>query len=430
VAAPRRWVAHVVGRQARQLAAYLQGRRDDLTIEVPLHERQTDLVTAIQLLVERSDTTAWADQRIVRPLIEQHVWGETPLGVGNVVLRQDEVHAAFAAALGSEWLALRRDIVRTVANYLAGRSDSLQLTVPLKPLKVFAASYLAQIVDAKLAVWYSELDQCTGRQLRALMQHQSPELLCRPAGVGYEGAKQLAGIDIERRLREHLDTRIPDVLVQTEDRIRSLVGEDTWRLVGTARKLMRSGLVFTDQDMRAALREHTTDRLERLRRHVHTGWLITDHHVLATLDVHVGEAGVDGLAQFRRSLWWTRHLAWPLLLIVAVALSALAWLHGPGLWRGVEAAGWTLTTASLVVLLASLYVRLRLERLAEGARETLEGSSSSPVRRELAAVAPSVLGEMVDAIVVGLQGVALATAVVGVAGIVAARWIPRDTFAG
>jgi len=399
MAASESWVVASALTQIDRLASYLVGETDSLALTIPLNERKEGVAAAIELLVHESNTIEFLKREVIAPAIEERIKGRVIVPSVGIGLSKEECTAAFELVLSSEWLKEREhDIVETMVNYLVGKTDTLDLVVPLGPVKAMVAEALAKAVDTKVEGYYDSLPVCTHNLLAQQLMGTHDELDCRPPGVTYQTSKLLMGINTRAQVWEVLDAKLPDELVHSEAKTRAYVGEPAWARIEQARGWMQNGLVIEEDQLRSYMNQDREDTLERILEVTRAGVEFTEDDVRTLIGEENGETRFEDI---RATLLTLQRTRWPLAFAVCLSTLFLAFcarLQLRTLFIGLGAA---LGLSAILLLVGAMLLEQRLAApillLGESAR-ALSGTVVATVARRAPTVARAMLDDFVGAI--------------------------------
>ncbi|MEX2599421.1 MAG: hypothetical protein WD533_07185 [Dehalococcoidia bacterium] len=277
---PEDWIKEQAIAALDAVLPYLTASTNEFQVIVPLQDRAGAGIAVLERwMLESLDGGAYEYllDETIGPVVRDGLQGglEFPL---DVTITEDEIMDAVAGAITEEWVAERvSDIVRSLGAYLTGRSDTLEIEVPLEERAEAAALALVELLDSKLEAAYNDLPLCTIEHFEGDgSEGEFPP--CRPSPTyTYEDAKEDAGFDIENVLVDNIAGAMPPSIELTHEQLLGGLGEED---VENVRSLLSEGYVFTQADLRTLVREQGGDemveRLEEVRGYMRDGFVLTD----------------------------------------------------------------------------------------------------------------------------------------------------------
>ena len=353
-AVPKKWLLDQSDQVIDEVVPYLAGESEHFAITISFADRVDASAEVIKDLVRKGNTYQFLIDEAVTPAVKQNLGQLVQLPFG-VSVSEEEVLSAFKQVVTEEWVLVRMDdVLDTGVDYLTGRTDTLELNIPLADRKVVALEVLNDLADSKLETLMEALPVCTMEQMQQLSVSLDSIPTCRPPGITYSQAKGLLGIDIDQAIQQTIGEVVPDQWLYTEDQMRLTVGQDSWELVQQAREWVSQGITYTDADLRNDLDADSEKMLDDILDITRNGFTFTDADLREAL-VEGSSQGEDQLEQFDQMRDYLKqgrsYLSFlPFLLIVL--LVTIGFVGGRGWWGRLRVASGVLTIASLIVFVA------------------------------------------------------------------------------
>lgn len=328
LAAPQPWITASLERQLGHTVAYLTGDSETLAIRIPLQERQASISQAISFLVSRSNVNTWLLEHVVRPALHHKLQDRVLVPEAKITLTRNEMGDTLGDLLQTKWVEARRaDIVQVGADWLVGRSDSLDLTIPLEPLKKLAIERLTGVVTGKVKTYLKGMPACTRSQVGAILTGKGDPLACRTTGLASAAFDTLLGARVRKDVRAVVVARVPERYTVTTAEVKGRASQRSWALAQRGRGWMREGVRIDSERVRGLLHDDRRQLADEVRVVTTSGWLFTDHHLTGHLQRAQPQAAVR-LEAFRDLLRTARLLRVPVHVGLVLSVGAFALLVG------------------------------------------------------------------------------------------------------
>ena len=347
---PESWLDQRVEEVVDELTPYVTGERDSFSVLIPLQDRaEAALPVPERWLLEALESGAYDYllQEQMAPTIQEQLGGQVELPFG-VTVTDDEIVEALALALPPEWVADRvGDAFDAFGPYLTGRQDSFTLSIPLQePVRV-AMDALVDTVGAKYETLFDSLPTCSLSQLSGLRLSLDELPECLPPGASFTVVAGLVGLDVVDVLTGSVVERLPIDIQFTQAYLEAAVGDAVD--LEQVRDLLKSGLTFTDEDLRELILEEAgqeeLDLFDDLREAMRDGITFTEQD----LREEVGLEYIDDLDEARRNVSRARRFLLVLLAPLAVLMLLIGFLGGRTWWSRLAWAGVPLFLLGVVV---------------------------------------------------------------------------------
>ena len=335
-ALPPTWVQEQVEQVIDQAGGYITGERDTFEINVQPAERADVALEEMKTLLKKGNFFELLFDEVVDLMLEGNLSQFTQLPFG-VNITQEEISAALRELVPPSWLEEQAlGVIDEAGPYLVGRTDSLQVVIPLGDRREIALAIIEDLAESKLTALVEVLPECDTGQLPFSGGFPSLNELpqCMPSGIQVESLIDLLNIDITGGVGEMIGSQIPDDVVYTEADLRqALTGDD-----GSS----------------------NLDVLDNLREVISQGWTYTDVDLREDLaDDGDGAAGandgtaLDALDDYRSQLNRARNLRFLVYILTAVLLALIGVLGGRNWQSKVAWASATLGISAVIVFAAS-----------------------------------------------------------------------------
>ena len=256
------------------------------------------------------------DELIVPAMTEQ-------LGLGaalpyGITLTDEEISGFVAQAMPQDWaIAQFKSMINSLAGYLKGDVNNLNLNIDLAAVKTNAFSTLTTLADQKLETAFNGLPTCTPLQFSQALATLQPNTLpsCRPVGYTYDQFKQALETKLGMTIAEAVDQNVIDLIPNSfqfnDAQLRESMGADMAESLDNAREfiVVDQGRV-TQEDMGNASERADFDKV---RHNIHTvrTWLWALWLIPILLLVAIG---------FLCGRNWKSRLLWPLGVLFVTSL--------------------------------------------------------------------------------------------------------------
>ena len=347
---PQEWLDQRIEEVVDEVTPYVTGKEEDFSILIPLQDRARAALPVLEgWLLEglEGDTYDYLLEEQITPVVLSGLGSLVSLPFG-ITLTDQEVLDALAQVLPREWVQERvSDAFDAFGPYLIGDVDTFTIDIPLRDRMEVAAQTLLDATDAKFREVFDSLPTCTLEQVLGLELSLTDLPECVPPGVSYDALKTLVGLDVLGELEQAIVTQLPESILFTEADLTAAVGNIAE--LDEARDLLRSGLTFTDEDLRELILEEgdreggqdNLDLFDDARRYLREGITVTEQDLRDEVsDDGADLAALDDLDEVRdyislaRSLLWVLPVGLAALLVLIGFLGGRAWRSRLG-WAGV-----------------------------------------------------------------------------------------------
>jgi hypothetical protein len=344
---PPDWLQSTFENATGQMVPYVMGDKNSFTITILLQGPVDRLAEGIVGVVDNYSVEIhdYMTEDLIVPAVTESLGTSATLPYG-ITLTDDEISAAVAQAMSSEWtLTQFKNMINGMAAYVKG--DTLTLTVNLADVKSGATGTLTTLADRKLRDYFNGLPTCPlaqfSAELATLPANTLPE--CRPDGYSYEEFKDA--------LENHLHMTITEAVNQE------------------VINLIPNFWTFNEAEIRDVLGTDMADTLDSVRE-----FIVVDHGQVTDQDM--GDA--DDRAEFdevRSTIHAVRTWLWALWLLPILLLVAIGFLCGRN-WKSrlLWALGVLFVTSFIfviVVAVARTFVPDRIMSRPEGSDATQVG---------------------------------------------------------
>ncbi len=422
---PREWLDQRIEEVVDEVTPYAAGTRDDFNILIPLQDRARAALPVLEgWLLEglKGGTYDYLLEEQITPTVQQSLGAFVTLPFG-VTITDQEVLDAVAQAMPQEWVEARiSDAFDGFGPYLIGDVDTFTIVIPLQDRMELAAEVLVDTADAKFREVFDALPTCTLEQLLGLNLSLTELPECVPPGVSYDLLKSLVGLDVLDQLEQAIVAELPESISFTEADLKAAVADITE--LDETRDLLKSGLTFTDQDLRELVRreggQENLDLFDDARRYLRDGITWTEQDLRDEVSSDGSDvASLDDLNEVRDSISRARSLLWVLPLGLGALLVLIGFLGGSTWWSRLGWAGVPLVLAGGAVAGGLSTVRSYLRDFTDDIIEELNVADVFIVK------ILEVRGELVDSLVSPMQLQAVLALVVGVAMLLAGLFGPQ-----
>ena len=324
---PPDWLQGTFENATRQIVPYVMGDKDSFTITIAVQSRIDPMADGIKGVVDKHKEEIYdyvTDELIVPAMTEE-------LGLGaalpyGITLTDEEISEFVADAMPQDWaIGQFKSIIDSLAAYLKGDVNNLNMNVNLTEVKSRAATALTTLADEKLEAAFNSLPSCDLATFATELANLPPNTLpsCRPTGAGYDYNyfKQALEDHLDMTLAEAVDQNVIDLIPNSyrfdDAQLREALGEDMAKSLDDARKfiVVDQGRI-TDQDLRDSdngSNDADTESFDNARHTIHTikTWLWALWLVSILLLVAIG---------FLCGRNWKSRLLWPLSVLLVTCL--------------------------------------------------------------------------------------------------------------
>ena len=327
---PPEWLEETFEGASKQIVPYVVGDKNNFTITIDAKTRIDPMAEGLKDVVDRRATEIhdWVTADLIAPAVTDGV--DLPYGI---TLTDEEVSDLVASAMPSDWaIARSKDMIDSLAAYLKGDVDNLNLSIGLTEVKSGATAFLNALVDEKLEAGFHSLPTCTLTEFNAAMaaltldpDTSQPTALpsCRPEGYSYEQFKQALeakmgpGVTFAQRIDQDIVSLIPNSYYFDQGQLTEAMGEDLADTLESAREFIVDDQgQITDQDLRESddgSNDAEEEGFDRARETIHTikMWTWVLWFVSILLLVAIG---------FLCGRNWKSRLLWPLCVLFVTSL--------------------------------------------------------------------------------------------------------------
>lgn len=351
---PPDWILAQLDTALNEIVPYLTKETESFTVKLDVTERMDALKAAVTDILLGPDAYDYMVNELAVPFIQEKIKAlELP---EEVNFTDREIAAVVEVVLPPGWYEARvNDVADQVFSYLKGSTASIDIMVPLAPLKPAIIESLTDLVDRKAESVYNSLPIGTDEQVSAWLANPAGRLPdYRPADMSYTQAKEQAGIDIRNIVTSSVNEWVPDQFELTDADIREeLTGNGEEDILAETRDLVQDGLTYTDADLRKDMAKDLAT-IEDMRQYMATDYIFTD----ADLQKLVTDTNDPGAAKTWQDLQDVRSIVgtartwlWPAWLVPALLLVGIAYLGGRG-WKSRVVWGASVLAIACVIVFA------------------------------------------------------------------------------
>jgi hypothetical protein len=317
---PPKWLQGTFENATRQIFPYVMGDKDSLAITIDVKSRIGPMADGINGVVDNHTQEIYdyvTDELIVPEMTKQ-------LGLGaalpyGITLTDEEISDFVAQAMPQEdaigWF---KEMIDSVADYLKGDVDNLNLNINLTDVKSRANTALTTLANEKVeAVFNSLPTTCTESDFAIQLANLPPDTLptCRPSGHLYEDLPVAMQNEISMTIAQAVDQNVIDLIPNSfqfnDAQLRESMGADMEETLDSAREfIVDDHGQITEQNIGKA-----SDRAEfdDVRHNIHTvrAWLWALWLIPILLLVAIG---------FLCGRNWKSRLLWPLGVLFVTSL--------------------------------------------------------------------------------------------------------------
>jgi hypothetical protein len=322
---PPEWLEETFEGATKQIVPYVVGDKNSFTITIDVQSRIDPMAEGIKDVIDGHATEIY--DYVTGDLIAPAVTDGADLPYG-ITLTDEEVSDLVASAMPQDWaIARSKDMIDSLAAYLKGDVDNLNLSIGLTDVKSRATTALNELTDEKLTDLFEGIPSTCASEA-AFLSTLNPDRLptCKPAGYTYAQFKQALeaemGMTFAQRIKQDVIDLIPNSYQFDQSQLEEMLGDD---LAGTLDDAHNFIVVDhgqkTDQDLREYLQESNgteTDSegmedFDKARDAIHTIkiWIWALWFVSILLLVAIG---------FLCGRNWKSRLLWPLCVLFVTAL--------------------------------------------------------------------------------------------------------------
>jgi len=319
---PPKWLQGTFENATRQIFPYVMGDKNSFTITIDVQSRIGPMADGINGVVDNHTQEIYdyvTDELIVPAMTEQ-------LGLGaalpyGITLTDEEISGFVAQAMPQDWaIAQFKSMINSLAGYLKGDVNNLNLNIDLAAVKTNAFSTLTTLADQKLETAFNDLPTCTPLQFSQALATLQPNTLpsCRPVGYTYDQFKQALetklGMTIAQAVDQNVIDLIPNSYYFNDAQLRQALGEDMAKSLDEARKFIVDDQgQRTEQNFGSASGRADFDKVRPVIHAVRT-WLWALWLIPILLLVAIG---------FLCGRNWKSRLLWPLGVLLVTCLIAV-----------------------------------------------------------------------------------------------------------
>jgi hypothetical protein len=316
---PPKWLQGTFENATRQIVPYAMGDKNSFTITIAVQGRIDPMAEGINSVVDNHTQEIYdyvTDELIVPAVTDQ-------LGLGaalpyGITLTDEEISDFVAQAMPQDWaIAQFKSMINSIAAYLKGDVNNLNLNINLTEVKSRAATALTTRADEKLEAAFDSLPFCSPEDFAVQMASLPPNTLpsCRPSTYSYADFKlalqNKLGMTIAEAVDQNVIDLIPNSFQFNDAQLRESMGADMAESLDNAREfiVVDQGRV-TQEDMGNASDRADFDKVRHNIHNVRT-WLWALWLIPILLLVAIG---------FLCGRNWKSRLLWPLGVLFVTSL--------------------------------------------------------------------------------------------------------------
>ena len=356
---PEDWAKDQVDNALDEMAAYMVGDQETITIHVPFDRRADVALEEAKKILVTADSSELIFDEVILPVLEANLPKSYDLPFGGAIT-DEEVIVAMRERLSPAWLEEQAlSVLDQAGPYLIGSVDSFRVVIPTAEPQGVALAVVEDLTVSKLDAILNALPECTAGQ--SPFRSGAPSLdetpQCAPPGMDAGELITLWNVDLTSAVADALadviGNRIPDELVYTEaDMRRAMDGSGGLDALDKARELLSQGWTYTEADLLEDQPDDSGNSWDDLRAATSNGWTYTD----ADLREDVASGSFDSIEEFREQPARARSLRFLVYLLLAALLALIGFLGGTNWWSRIAWAAATLGVASILALVASVLV--------------------------------------------------------------------------
>ncbi|MDM7999834.1 MAG: hypothetical protein QUS33_07520 [Dehalococcoidia bacterium] len=321
---PPEWLEQTFKGATKQMVPYIVGDKNSFVITIDVRSRIDPMAEGIKDVVDSHATEIydWVTEDLFVPYAtEQLALGaELPY---DIAFTDEEIRGLVASAMPEDWaIAQFKSIVDTLAGYLKGEINSLNLSVSLTDVKAGATTYLNDLTDEKLTAVFESIEATCASEADFLAT-LNPDTLpsCKPAGYTYSQFKQALemqmGMTFEQRVKQDVIDLVPNSYVFDESQLREMLGEDMVDTLTSAREfiVVDNGQI-TEEDLRKSddgANDAEEEDFDNVRSAIHTVKMFIWVFWLVSILLLVAIGFLCGRN-------WKSRLLWPLCVLFVTSL--------------------------------------------------------------------------------------------------------------
>ncbi|MBN2098039.1 MAG: hypothetical protein JW753_00425 [Dehalococcoidia bacterium] len=321
---PPEWLEETFEGATKQIVPYVVGDRNSFAITIDVQSRIDPMADGIKDVVDGHATEIYdyvTSDLIVPAVTEQLALGtDLPYGIA---LTDEEITDVVAQAMPQDWaIAQFKSMIDSLAAYLKGDVDNMNLAIVLTDVKSRATTSLNVLTEKKLTDLFEGI-QTTCASEAAFLSGLNPDTLpsCKPAGYNYSQFKQALegemGMTFAQRVKQDVIDLIPNSYYFDQSQLEEALGEDLADTLDSAREFIVDDQgQITDQDLRESDDESNVDEEEgfdNARQVIHSVkmWIWALWFISILLLVAIG---------FLCGRNWKSRLLWPLCVLFITSL--------------------------------------------------------------------------------------------------------------
>ena len=317
---PPEWLEETFEGASKQIVPYVVGDKNRFTITIDAESRIDPMADGIKDVVDGHATEIY--DYVAADLIAPAVTDGVDLPYG-ITLTDEEVSGLVASAMPQDWaIARSKDMIDSLAAYLKGDVDNMNLSIGLAEVKSRATTALNELTEEKLTDLFEDI-QTTCASVDEFRNGLDPNRgpTCKPAGYTYAQFKQALETDMGMTFAQRVDQDVIDLIPNTyyfnDAQLREVLGEDLAETLDSAREFIVDDQgQITDQDIRKSddgSNDAEEEGFDRARDAIHTikmwTWVLWFVSILLLMAI--------GFLCGRN---WKSRLLWPLCVLFVTAL--------------------------------------------------------------------------------------------------------------
>jgi len=321
---PSEWLEETFEGASKQIVPYVVGDKNSFTITIDAQSRIDPMAGGMKEVVDRhaSEMYDWVTDDLIAPAVTEQLALGADLPYG-ITLTDEEISELVASAMPQDWaIARSKDMIDSLAAYLKGDVDNMNLSIGLTEVKSRATAALNELTEDKLTDLFEGIqDTCASEAdfVNGLDPDRQPS--CKPAGFIYTQFKQALETHMGMTFAQRVDQDIIDVIPNTyyfdDGQLREALGEDLADTLDSAREFIVDDQgQITDQNLRGSddgSNDAEEEGFDRARNTIHTMkvlmWVFWFVSIL--LLVAIG---------FLCGRNWKSRLLWPLCVLFVTSL--------------------------------------------------------------------------------------------------------------
>jgi hypothetical protein len=321
---PPEWLEETFEGATKQIIPYVVGDKNSFTITIDVQSRIDPMADGIKDVVDGHAAEIYdyvTSDLIVPAVTEQLALGaDLPYGI---TLTDEEITDIVAQAMPQDWaIAQFKSMIDSLAAYLKGDVDNLNLNIVLTDVKSRAATALNELTDEKLTDIYEGIDS-TCASVTDFLNTLDPDTLpsCKPAGYTYAQFKQALegemGMTFAQRIKQDVIDLIPNSYYFDQSQLEEALGEDLADTLDKAREFVVDDQgQITERELRESddgENDAEEEDFDKARSTIHTikMWIWPLWIISILLLVAIG---------FLCGRNWKSRLLWPLCVLFIISL--------------------------------------------------------------------------------------------------------------